>query len=125
MAPVSPATIRKPRGGETPFSGRFCLVMGLPFIFDQPFTLNNILLILGLGVFQIGISFVFYTLAIPHLSAVEIIVIMAIEPILNPVWVALFAGETPGFYAIIGSAIVMVAIIGRVIFSIQNEEQEG
>ncbi len=99
----------------------FAFFIGLPFMFDQPFTLNNFLLILGLGVFQIGISFVFYTLAIPHLSAVEIIVIMAIEPILNPVWVALFAGETPGFYAIIGSAIVVVAIIGRVIFSIQDQ----
>ncbi len=102
----------------------FAFVIGLPFIFDQSFSLNNILIILGLGIFQIGISFVFYTMAIPHLSAVEIIVIMAIEPILNPVWVAIFAGETPGFFAIIGSVIVVIAILGRVIFSIQQPETD-
>ncbi|MEM8860122.1 MAG: DMT family transporter [Chloroflexota bacterium] len=103
----------------------FALIVGFPLLFNQDWTLNNILLILGLGVFQIGISFIFYTIAIKHLSAVEIIVIMAIEPILNPVWVALFAGETPGFFAILGSIVVVIAIVGRVIFSIQDEPQEN
>ena len=100
----------------------FALIIGFPFMFNQDWTWTNVWLILGLGVFQIGISFIFYTIAIKHLSAVEIIVIMAIEPILNPVWVALFAGEVPGFFAIIGSIIVVLAIVGRVIFSIQKRD---
>ena len=102
------------------FGAALAFLIGLPFIFTEDFSSTNILLVLGLGVFQIGISFIFYTIAIKHLSAVETIVIMAIEPILNPIWVALFAGETPGFYAIMGSVIVVIAIIGRVIFSLQD-----
>ncbi len=102
------------------FGAALAFLIGLPFIFTEDFSSTNVLLVLGLGIFQIGISFIFYTIAIKHLSAVETIVIMAIEPILNPIWVALFAGETPGFYAIMGSVIVVIAIIGRVIFSVQD-----
>ena len=100
----------------------FALIIGFPFMFDQAWTLSNIALILGLGVFQLGISFGFYIYAIRYLSAVEIIVIMALEPILNPVWVALFAGETPGIWALVGGSIVVLAIVGRVAFTINSEE---
>ncbi|MFK7802684.1 MAG: DMT family transporter [Anaerolineae bacterium] len=101
----------------------FALIIGLPFMFNQDWTMQNIALILGLGVFQLGISFGFYISAIRYLTAVEIIVIMSLEPILNPVWVAIFAGETPGTWAIVGGSIVVLAIIGRVFFTIQEERR--
>ncbi|MFT5193179.1 MAG: drug/metabolite transporter (DMT)-like permease [Cellvibrionaceae bacterium] len=101
----------------------FALLIGLPFMFNQDWTWANIALILGLGIFQLGISFGFYISAIRYLTPVEIIVIMSLEPILNPVWVALFAGETPGVWAIIGGGIVVLAIVGRVLFTIRQEQK--
>ena len=50
----------------------FALVIGLPFMFDQEWSMQNIALILGLGVFQLGISFGFYISAIQYLTTVEI-----------------------------------------------------
>lgn len=103
----------------------FAMLIGIPFMFNQDWTLTNIALIVALGVFQLGISFGFYIYAIPYLSAVEIIVIMSLEPILNPVWVALFAGETPGIWAMVGGGIVVLAITGRVLFSLQQDSQKS
>ena len=34
----------------------------------------------------------------------------AVEPLLNPVWVMIFDGETPGIFALIGGIIVIVAV---------------
>ena len=33
-----------------------------------------------------------------------------LEPLLNPVWVFLFAGENPGIWSLVGGVIVVVAI---------------
>ena len=39
--------------------------------------------------------------------------IASIEPILNPLWVFLALGEKPGPWALIGGAIVLIAVTGR------------
>ena len=36
-----------------------------------------------------------------------------IEPILNPLWVVLLIGETPGLGALLGGALVLASITGR------------
>ena len=71
----------------------------------------SILGLLILGIFQLGISYILYATAIKHVSVVEAILIPILEPLLNPVWVFLFTGESPGIYAFIGGTIVIVTII--------------
>ena len=34
-----------------------------------------------------------------------------LEPLLNPVWVMLFYGETPGTFALLGSAVIIGAVV--------------
>ncbi|MBN2252688.1 MAG: EamA/RhaT family transporter, partial [Kosmotogaceae bacterium] len=53
--------------------------------------------------------------AIKHSTALEAILILMIEPILNPLWVFLFMGETPGRLPLIGGTIVIGAITIRFI----------
>ncbi|GKT31971.1 DMT family transporter [Aduncisulcus paluster] len=60
-----------------------------------------------------GISYILFAEASKHVSAVEAILIPVIEPLLNPVWVFLYAGEAPGAYAVLGGAVVLAAVIGR------------
>lgn len=88
-------------------------VIGFPFFFKSVPGLNSILGLLILGVFQLGISYILYTISIKYISAVEAILIPIIEPLLNPIWVFIFTGESPGSYAIIGGTIVIVTIISR------------
>ncbi len=69
--------------------------------------------ILVLGVFQLGISYILYSWAMKHVTAIEAVLLTTLEPILNPVWVALFYGEVPSFMAMVGGAIVVVGVVAR------------
>jgi drug/metabolite transporter (DMT)-like permease len=76
--------------------------------------------ILFLGIFQIGISFILYSIAIKHVHALESTLIVTLEPVLNPVWVFLVLGEIPGKLAFIGGVLVLGAVITRAVISSQT-----
>ena len=63
-----------------------------------------------LGAVQLGLAYYLFTQASVHLAALELTVIPIIEPILNPIIVALFIGEVPGKWAIVGGIIVLTTI---------------
>ena len=86
-------------------------IFGFVFIFSQVFTLKIIMYLMFLGIFQIGIAFIFYTNAIPHVSSLYAVFIPVLEPILNPIWVLLMTGEKIGPTAIYGTLIILSTII--------------
>ncbi|HYF82196.1 MAG TPA: DMT family transporter [Clostridia bacterium] len=88
-------------------------IIGLPFMFGARPDASSWIALLLLGVFQLGLSYMLYALAIKHVTALEAILIPVIEPILNPVWVFLVLGEYPGPWAFVGGFIVLSAIVGR------------
>lgn len=69
------------------------------------------LILAALGLGQIGIPYVLYGLAIPRLTALEGTLVPTLEPILNPVWVALGTGETPGPMALVGGGFVLASVL--------------
>jgi len=89
---------------------------GIPFVFSEAPGGTDILALIALGVFQLGLAYTLYSYAIKHVSALEAILIPVIEPILNPVWVLIFAGEYPGKWTLAGGAIVILAVTGRSMF---------
>jgi drug/metabolite transporter (DMT)-like permease len=66
-----------------------------------------------LGVFQIGLSYVCYAVAIRNVTAMEAILVPMIEPILNPLWVLWFMGEKMGPWALWGGLVVILSVIYR------------
>jgi len=98
--------------------------IGLPFLFKESFEIQNIGIILFLGVFQIGLSFILYTIAIKHINVLEANLIVTLEPILNPVWVFLALGERPGPMALAGCLLVIGAVMYRAIVSAQPTPEE-
>jgi drug/metabolite transporter (DMT)-like permease len=46
-------------------------------------------------------------------TALEATVIPLLEPVLNPIWVMLAIGETPGPWARLGGAIVLLSVLFR------------
>jgi len=96
----------------------FCL----PIIFDKLLIESNQLIILiFMGVFQIGISYIIFNEGIKYISATESMIIAMLEAVLNPVWVFIGVGEVPSPYSITGSIIILSAIIWRNFFGKQKE----
>jgi drug/metabolite transporter (DMT)-like permease len=91
--------------------------IGFPFLFQESFSIQHVSIILYLGIFQIGLSFVLYSIAIKHVQALESTLILTLEPVLNPLWVFLVIGETPGKLAMIGGMFVIGAVTARAVVS--------
>ena len=99
----------------------FAGVIGLPFIATAPaLPARGWVLLLILGVVQLGLSYRLYARAIRHVTALEAVLIPVIEPILNPVWVLLFVGERPGPLALVGGVIVLGAVTLRAVASVRG-----
>jgi drug/metabolite transporter (DMT)-like permease len=63
--------------------------------------------ILVLGVVQLGIPYVLYALASRDCPPLACSLIGMLEPLLNPVWVLIFAGEVPGVFALAGACVII------------------
>lgn len=88
-------------------------LIGLPFMFQSMPDATSWIGLLLLGVVQLGLPYVMYALALRHIRAVEGILLPMIEPVLNPLWVFLLLGETPGPLALLGGAIILGAVVFR------------
>jgi len=88
-------------------------IVGVPWMFTaMPDRMSwGLLLIAGVG--QLGLPLVLYGKAIPHVRAMEAVLIPVLEPVLNPIWVLVFVGEVPSGWALLGGVIVLSAVTMR------------
>ena len=90
----------------------FNAVIGLPFVFFQanadPVAWGSAVF---MGVVQVGLAYLFFSKGIKTTSALLACLITAMEPVLNPLWVAFATGEVPGKFAIIGGIIIVVTVV--------------
>ena len=84
---------------------------GFPFVLQETWTVNSWLILAFLGIFQIGLAFILFTQGIKHIPALEANLIGTLEPVLNPIWVFLFYGESMGAFALIGGLVVLGGVI--------------
>lgn len=70
----------------------------------------EILYVIILGVFQLGIPYVLYGIASRDCPPLACSLIGMLEPLLNPVWVAIFIGEVPGPFALAGAVIIIATV---------------
>jgi len=73
-----------------------------------------------LGLVQLGLAYLFYSRALPHVTALEAVLIPIVEPILNPIWVMLVVGEKPSPLALAGGALVVGAVSLRAVHAIRQ-----
>ncbi len=84
-----------------------------PFMFRSMPDARSCSALLLLGTVQLGLPYILFSWAIRHVAAVEAILIATLEPVLNPIWVLLVIGERPGPWALVGGAVVIVAVTVR------------
>jgi drug/metabolite transporter (DMT)-like permease len=74
----------------------------------------ELLCVVYLGVVQIGVAYTLFTVAMARgVRSLDAGIIGYVEPILNPVWVFLLIGERPANWAILGGAIIILAVIAH------------
>jgi drug/metabolite transporter (DMT)-like permease len=73
--------------------------------------------LLWLGIVQIGLAYVLFGFGIAHIAALEATLIGMLEPVLNPIWVFIFLGETPGWWAVAGGLVIVAAVTSRTLIS--------
>lgn len=90
------------------------ILIGLPFWWQAPAATGTEHAMLAfLGIVQIGFGYVLFTYGIQRIPAVDAALITMLEPVLNPIWVFLGYGERPGYWAIVGGAVILLALLGR------------
>jgi drug/metabolite transporter (DMT)-like permease len=88
--------------------------LGVPFMISSPIPPAGAwIALIALGVFQLGLPYILYGIAIKRVTALEAMLIPMLEPILNPIWVALVRQEIPGPWSLAGGALVLVAVAIR------------
>lgn len=100
-------------------------VVGIPVYFRDFSTAsvaNAWVFMLLLGVVQFGLSYIFLSKGLDYVSPVTASLTSTIEPILNPILVAVFYGEKIGAAAVVGAVLVVgAAAVYNVRQSIQTE----
>lgn len=66
-----------------------------------------------LGVFQIGLAYLFLTRGIRGVPALEASVLLLLEPAINPLWAWLVHGEVPGVLPSLGGALILASTVVR------------
>lgn len=110
-----PKSLENPNPAISVFYGNILAVLiMLPLLVNnppQPNT-NDIIAVIFLGAFQIGLAYILFTDGISRgVRPLDASIIGFIEPLLNPVWVFLFLREIPSKWAILGGFIILATVI--------------
>ena len=107
------------------------VVIGVPFaVTDVTADLTAWAAVIFLGLVQVGLAYLFFSIGIRKTPALLACLISTIEPILNPTWVYLagvlaFLPETeiPGTFALIGGLIIVCTVVGFNFWQSKNPEE--
>ena len=88
-------------------------VVGLPFVaLETDFSLVPMVSLLVLGVFQVAVAYILLTVGLKTTPAVTASLVSGIEPVLNPILVAVFYREHMGALSLVGAAVVILGVVG-------------
>ena len=88
-------------------------VTGLPFLLgESDFSVVPMVSLVILGVFQVAVAYILLTIGLKTTPSVTASLVSGIEPVLNPILVAVFYGEKMGSLALVGAAVVIGGVVG-------------
>lgn len=108
-------------GGAMVLSHLITAIVCLPFVIQSgmPSPKSSFFLLM-VGTVSIGIPSILYSVGIKKVRALTASFITMLEPLLNPVWVIIFAGEVPSVKTILGSVLILGFIMIRSV--VQNRK---
>ena len=67
-------------------------------------------LLLAMGLVQLAAPYLLFSVAMRHVEAHAASLLLLIEPVLNPLWVWLRFGETPGGWTLVGGTVILSSV---------------
>jgi drug/metabolite transporter (DMT)-like permease len=99
-----------------------CLIL-LPLVGSElSLSLKEGWIVAVMGVVQLGIPYWLFSKGLEQISVQEASLIVLIEPVLNPLWVALIVGELPSGATLIGGACIVGSLGFRYLRSSLNPQ---
>lgn len=86
-------------------------VTGLPFLLTEPVNTASLGCILAMGLIQTGSAYLLLSAGLARTDPLTANLICALEPVANPLWVALLCGEIPPLRTLAGGAVVVCGVI--------------
>ena len=104
----------------------FGALVGLPWLLSPSVEWSGsaVLGVLAIGFVQFGAAYVFMAEGLTSTPPLTASLISMIEPILNPIWVALIVHETIGPLSLVGALIVVIGVIGYNLLKAREERNK-
>ena len=96
----------------------FCLPFALPL---GTVSVADWGIVAWLGLVQLGAGYAVLARAVPHLSALEVSLLLLLEPVLNPIWTWIVHREQPGRWTVVGGGIILVATAVKALYDARRE----
>jgi drug/metabolite transporter (DMT)-like permease len=91
-----------------------CALLLLPFVEARlALSTDQLLIVAIMGAVQLGLPYFLFSRGLRSIPLQEAALIALVEPVLNPVWVALIIGEIPSFATVLGGAMILAALAVR------------
>jgi drug/metabolite transporter (DMT)-like permease len=91
-------------------SAVFCLPFALPLAHVDA---GSWAILLYLGIFQLGLAYALMSRALPHVPALDVSLILLIEPVVSPIFAFALVREVPGPWSLAGGAIILAATVWK------------
>jgi len=101
-------------------SGLISMALALPLALPFDAGAKDLGLLAIMGIVQLAVGCMLMMLAAPHLAAAEIGLLAVLETIFGTLSTWLVVGERPGYLALAGSAIVILALIVNELFGLRS-----
>ncbi len=111
-----------------PIAVTFANCMGVALLFSFALLRRDVdgedlALLFIMGAVQFALPYLLFTRGLRDVESAEASLLALIEPVLNPIWVALFYGEQPTVGTVIGGAIIVAGLAVR--YSIVREPAQA
>jgi len=101
-----------------PVAITFANCMGVAVLFSfallkRDVDAEDLALLFIMGAVQFALPYLLFTRGLREVESAEASLLALVEPVLNPVWVALFYGEEPTVATVIGGAVIITGLAVR------------
>lgn len=103
-----------------------CAVLLLPFVtIHLALTTHQIAILAVMGAVQLGLPYLLFSNGLKAISLQEAALIALIEPVLNPLWVALVVGEIPAVATLVGGGMILIGLGVRYVWPVINPSSDA